>query len=314
MSLFRKPSQAKIGLKVLAYGPSGVGKTTFGLTFKNIAALDSESGMARYEDNKNIVFIANTSSVIDVEDAIIEIEDEIKNIETFVIDSETKIYESMQVSAMQVEEQRARKKGGNVEDATVSVKGWGRIKLLTKRIQNLKIDLSSKGVNIISISQQDDVKEKRGDNHVKVGEKPSMAKGVEHDYDIILKLYTEKNMNGDETYKAIIEKDRTGVCKKGDIVENPSYDIWEEYCNKNSSLEERSLKYSSNIGTDVEKMQDSDMKMDELISQFKTKMKKLAKDKQTKVAGKLKELKIDNPLKTDDFKGMSQIIEFMDAL
>lgn len=314
MSLFRKPSIAKVGLKVLVYGASGVGKSTFGLTFPKIAALDSEAGLTRYESNENIVFIANTSSVSDVEDAIIEIEDMTNEIETFIVDSETKVYDSMQVSAMEVEEKRARKKGGDVADATVSVKGWGKIKLVTKRLQNLKIDLSAKGINIISVSQMEDIKEKKGENFVKIGEKPSMAKGVEYDYDIILKLFTETSNNGSEIYKAIIEKDRTGVCKKGQIIENPSYAYWKDYCEKSNSFEKRNINYSQDIIKDVEKMQEDADKIDDLTSEFKTIMKVLTKENQVKVQKKLKELDIENPLKTNNLEAMSVLIEYMKAI
>lgn len=314
MSLFRKPAQAKIGLKVLAYGGTGVGKSTFGLSFPKVAAIDSESGLSRYENNPNIISIANTSSVDDLETAISEVEENIDELETFIIDSETKIYDTMQVSAMETEERRARKKGGDVADATISVKGWGKIKLINKRLQNLKIDLSSKGVHIVGVSQMEDIKEKRGENYVKVGEKPAMAKGVEYDYDIILKLYTEKDNKGSETFKAVIEKDRTNVTRRGQIVENPSYEIWKEYVEQNSKLKERPTTFSRDIDKDIKKMESDDDKIGELIEQFKTKMKLLSKENQPKVMKKSKELGIDNPLKTTDLKGLEQLVEFVDSL
>ena len=314
MSLFRKPAQAKMGLKVLAYGGFGVGKSTFGLTFPNIAAIDSEAGLSRYEDNENIVQIVNTSSVDDVDLAIEEIEENTDSIQTFLIDSETKIYDTMQVSAMEVEERRALRKGGDIADATVSVKGWGKIKLINKRLQNLKIDLSSKGVHIVGISQMEDVKEKKGDNYVKVGEKPSMAKGIEYDYDIVLKLFTKKDPKGNETYSAIIEKDRTGVTKKGQIIENPSYDYWKEYCEKNSQLKERPTSFTKDVSKDIEKMESDDDKISALIDEFKVKVKKLDAKSQPQVMKKSKELGIENPLKTLDIEGLKKLIEFVNGL
>lgn len=316
MSLFRKAESSKIGMKLLAYGDSGTGKSTFGLTFPDIAVIDSESGLAHYEDSPNIKLIANTSSSYDVEDAMDEIEDNLDEIRTFIIDSETKIYDAMQVSAMEVEEKRAKNKGGNIEDSVVSQRGWGRIKLLNKRLQSLKIQLSSQGVNVVSIAQMDDVKEKRGDSFVKVGEKPNMAKGIQYDYDTVLKLFTEKDVNGNETYKALVEKDRTRVFKKGDIIVNPSYDHWKNYIESKADLKIRTVNFSKDIENDIIKMTDEAEKMDDLIASFKEKMKSFTdeKDKQVKVQKKIKELGIDNPLKTDDFKAMTELLEFMNVL
>ena len=45
MSLFKKVEETKTALKVLAFGASGSGKTTFALTFPKIVAIDSEAGI-----------------------------------------------------------------------------------------------------------------------------------------------------------------------------------------------------------------------------------------------------------------------------
>ena len=312
-SLFRKPKQVRIGLKLLAYGDSGTGKTTLALSFPAIAAIDSESGMSHYEGNHNIIMIANTSSVYDVEDAIGEIEDNIDTIKTLVVDSETKVYDSMQTSAMEVEERRARKKGGEVEDSVISVRGHGRIKLLNKRIQNLKIALSSKGINIVSIAQMDEIKEKRGENFVKVGEKPVMAKGVQYDYDIVLKLFTESTAKG-EVYKGIIEKDRTSVYKKGDIIENPSYNNWKEYFDGKMTLDEVPVNYTHDTDKDIKRMSLEADNMDDIIVDFKAKMKSIPTEGRYKVQKKLAELGIENPLKSMDSDGMKVVIEYMKTL
>ena len=312
-TLFRKPQETRIGLKVLGYGDFGTGKTTFALSFPKIAAIDSESGMSHYEDNPNIVLIANTSSAYDVEDAINEIEENADSIQTLVIDSETKIYDSMQTSAMEVEERRARKKNTEVEDSIISIRGHGRIKLLNKRLQSMKIALSSKGINIVSIAQMDDIKEKRGENFVKIGEKPVMAKGVQYDYDIVLKLITETTAKGD-LYKALIEKDRTKVFKKGDIIENPSYDYWKDYFEGKLKLEKLPINYTNDTDKDIKRMASEADDMDEIIAEFKVNMKKIPAEGKYKVQKKLAELGIENPLKSMDADGMKSVIAFMESL
>ncbi len=49
LDMLRKPNSRKKGLKILVYGPTGVGKTVFGLSFPEIIAMDSEDGYAWYE-------------------------------------------------------------------------------------------------------------------------------------------------------------------------------------------------------------------------------------------------------------------------
>ena len=44
MSLLKKVEETRSGLKVLAFGDSGSGKSTFGLSFPDIAGVDSEDG------------------------------------------------------------------------------------------------------------------------------------------------------------------------------------------------------------------------------------------------------------------------------
>ena len=63
MSLLQKPEVTKTALKVLGFGDSGTGKTTFALTFPKSAITDSEDGYAFYKNNPNIALIATTKTV-----------------------------------------------------------------------------------------------------------------------------------------------------------------------------------------------------------------------------------------------------------
>lgn len=230
MGLFRKPAKKKIGLKALVVGERGVGKTRFALTFPDIAALDSENGMTFYEDTedgKNLKLVANTQSFYDLEDSIDEIADvaDDEGIKTIVIDSESKFYANIQETIMNVEEKRARRKGRDVLDANLSVRSWGKIKQISEKLQNKKIDLSSQGINIVSVSQIKDKKEKIGEDFQVVGFDIVMSRGADYDYDLILKLFTEED-GTDISYKGKVLKDRTGTFKTGEIVDNPTYDLW----------------------------------------------------------------------------------------
>ena len=252
MGIFRKPTERKVGLKVLVTGNTGSGKSVFGLSFPNTYALDSEAGLARYEGNeigKNLLGIANTQSFKELENGIKEINKMVKSkdhgIGTLLIDSESKFYQNLQETCMTIEENKARKNGRDIMDANLSMRSWGKIRQISTKLQNMKIDLSTKGINVVSIAQVEDVKEKQGDNFVKVGEKPVANKNIEYDYDIIVNLFTEES-NGLIVYRGEIKKDRTGKTKVGDILENPSYDIWEDI-NKTGKIVE------SDFQSDVEK-------------------------------------------------------------
>lgn len=226
----RKPNSRKKGLKILVYGPTGVGKTLFGLSFPRVIAIDSEDGYSWYEGTnyaKNLLRIADTQSYDDLEDILDQMEDADGEFDTLVIDSETKIYENIQEALQSVEESRAARKGRDVLDANLSVRSWGKIKQLASRLQNAKIRLASQGINIVSVAQAADVMKDAGKNtRVKVGEKPDMAKKAPFDYDVILRLFVR-----DGKYYGIVEKDRTNTYKLGTEIENPSFENWAKRLN-----------------------------------------------------------------------------------
>ena len=56
MSLLRKPMKRVQGVKILCYGVDGSGKSVFGLSFPQVAVLDSESKVGVYEGDPDQVF------------------------------------------------------------------------------------------------------------------------------------------------------------------------------------------------------------------------------------------------------------------
>lgn len=293
MSMFRKPStKRKVGLKVLVTGGTGTGKTRFGLSFPACMALDAEAGIALYEGKdfaKNLIGVANTQSYKDLENGIKEVNKETKKanhgIGSLLIDSESKFYQNIQETLLTVEENRARKNNRDVLDANISVRSWGKIKQLSSKLQNMKIDLSSKGIHVISVAQVEDVKEKQGENFVKVGEKPATAKNIEYDYDIIINLFTE-DVDGVLTYKGEIKKDRTGTTKIGQVIESPNYSIWSD---ANSDGEIIESDFQSNVQNDIKLTE-----KDEEDSAPKVENKDVLMDEVKKVAkanGKMDDLK-----------------------
>ncbi|GAB6253649.1 hypothetical protein BCSAG_49670 [Bacillus cereus] len=318
MSMFRKPSTKQLGLKVLSMGQKGSGKSVFALSFPRVFAIDAETGMAFYEDHpqfgQNIEGVLNTQSFNEVQEAIDEVMDMgVEEVGSLVIDSETKIYQNLTDASLQVEEKRARKNGKDVNDSSVSMRGYGRIKLVATRLQNLKIDLSAKGVNIISISQIDDIKQKVGENFVKIGEKPVMQKNSEYDYDIVIKQFTEKTPTGEEIYKGEILKDRTGVTKVGQIVDNPSYNIWKDFIESRKGAD----KIKSNLAQDSDKskkaLEEEDAEAEKtVVDKFREVMQN-AKAK-AKAPELIKASGIKNPLAPADAKELMKLDEVVKQL
>jgi hypothetical protein len=320
LSIFRKPSAKKLGVKILLMGEKGVGKSIFSLSFPKVYAMDAETGMAFYENHpvygKNIEAIANTQDFNELQEAIDELMDLDEG--TLVIDSETKFYQNLQDASLQLEEKKARSKGKDVMDSAVSMRGWGRIKSVAQRLQNLKIDLSARGVNVVSISQIDDIKQKVGENFVKVGEKPVMQKGSEYDYDIVLKLFTEQDpKSGDSIYKGIVLKDRTGVTKVNQVIDNPSYETWRLFIESREGAD----KIDSNLSKDYDKSQkaleEEDKKAEKsTVDRLKEAMAK-GDEHKAKAFELIKEAGIKNPLAPKDvkeFKKLEEIIETVLAM
>lgn len=262
---FRKPASKKVGLKFLAYGLSGTGKTNFALSFPAIAALDGENGMSLYEGRergKNLLLIDNTQSYDELQDSLEDIMDSHKEygINSFVVDSETKFYENIKETIMTVEEKRARIKGRDVLDTNLSVRSWGKIGQIADKLQNIKIDLTSQGIHLVSIAQASEIKEKQGDSFVVVGYKPDMRKQAEFDYDVVLRHYTQLDGEGNVTYFAEVEKDRSEVYKRGDKIENPNFSLWAERAELMSDKEVLNTRMTDNVN---ESMKSYEEQLDE---------------------------------------------------
>lgn len=318
--MFRKPQERKVGAKVLVEGETGVGKSRFALSFPKSVAFDSEAGIAMYEgrpEGKNLELVANTQDFNQLQVGMKEVEKMIKKdanaIETMIIDSETKFYQNLTDTALTVEEKKARKAGRDVNDSNISVRGWGRIKNVATRLQNMKIDMSAKGINVVSVSQISDVKKKVGDNFEVVGYKADMAKNADYDYDIIIHLYTEDQADGTVVYKGKILKDRTGATRKGQVVENPSYEIWKERLESGKALQTIETDLVSDSANAMETLEATIEEEEKaVIERFKELMtNEKAKAVAVEMIGKLK---IKNPLSPTNEAEHKQVAKIVEAM
>jgi hypothetical protein len=298
MVKFRKPEERKQGLKVLFYGENGAGKSIAALTFPKLAVIDSESKIGVYENDprfrNNIVGIADTANYYDVIELMEDVVKNPKTYQTLVTDSYTNIYNSMQVAVMEVEEERALKNNKNIDDATVSQRGWGKIKLNTVRFDSLIAQASAKGITVIAVAHKEDITQEVNGKQIKIGEKPSLRKNAEHTFDVILRFFKEKDIvTGEYKYFAEVEKDTTGTYKVGTKLENVTYEHFKEYIERNENAKTIETNYDKTIESTMNTMKKEQESFDSIVNEFKTLFKELvAKDESNKA--KVQKLLKDN--------------------
>lgn len=313
-----------VGGKVLVYGLTGTGKSTFAGSFPRINLVDSEDGQTFYiKDNPNILRVLRTVSASEVQETLDELNEEsvLKGFDSVVVDSGTKLYENMQSAAYEIVEKRAKSqlrkgKAVDVEDLNLAQRDWGHIKRWNQQLATSYILLSSLGKWVVVTSHQKDVyDDPNSKDKKKIAEDADMAKKATHDYDIVIQLFTEEDKKtGDIKYFGRIHKDRTNTTKKNQIIENPSFETWRNVWESTKGFDVKAVDLSSGIKKDVNVMESEDNKLSDLIEDFKVKVKALEPTKQSKVMAKSKELNIVNPLKTTDLEGMTKLMEFVDGL
>lgn len=290
---FRKADSTKVALKVLIFGESGSGKSTMALTFPKIVAIDTEDGLAHYTDNENLLYITNTTSFVETKSAIDEVKSElIDEVSTLLIDSETKIYENQQHSYLKLVERRARRKGQDVDDANLSLREWGKIKAQSKELKAKQIELSSLGVNVVSVCQLKEKKEQIGDRLVITEIRPDALRGIEYDFDIVVKTYTTRE-NESTKYFGEILKDRTGVYQRGQVLENPSFNHWKSVFEKNARFKESKRDFSHDVEKDYDEIADDVIKHEDAKTEFLSLFQASTKELQTKIAEEVEKNNVD---------------------
>ena len=282
-----------VGGKVLVFGKQGTGKSTFVGTFPNINLVDTEDGQTYYlGKNKNIKGVMRTVSEKEVQETLDELNDEetLKTFDTIVIDSGTKLYENMQSAAYEVAENRARKqrnKGADIDldDINISQRDWGHIKRWNQQLATSYILFSEMGKwCVVTAHQKDEMRdatkaEKKalGVDKIKIGEIPDLAKKAEHDFDIVIQTFTEETDEGETVYKAKILKDRTGVTKRGDILENITFDIWKDNWEETKKYGVKTaINLNDSVGKDVKAMTAEINTAEDIVAEWKPIMKSLS--------------------------------------
>ena len=295
-------------MKVLAYGFEGTGKTLFALSFPDIILIDTEAGSTFYlggKEGENVKGVLRTQGYKKYEEALSEVARDWDKLEmqTLVTDSVTKLRQNLSDTVINVDVKRNKRNGmADAElNSNLSMRSWGKIGEISKRHQNIKIDLSS-NVNIVDIAQAKEIKD---DNQQVIDIRPDMDKSSPYDYDLKLFLFTKKDSDGSTKFYARVDKDRTKKYKTGDIIENPSFALWsntlgdsdnrvetsysedskkdeeayaEELEKDNQTIQERLAEFSGNLSAEDKK------KFTELLSENKiTNLNKMTKAQHKKL-------------------------------
>lgn len=313
-----------IGGKVCLFGLEGDGKSTVAGTFPVIGLIDSEEGQTYYlEGNDNIKFVLPTTSASDTQEAIDDLEDDemIDSITTLVLDSGTKIYENMQASAYEVAEKRAKKqkrmgKDIDLDDLNLAPRDWGHIKRWNQALNTAYIKLSSKGKwAVITAHQKDVFDDPMSLKKKKIGVQPDLAKKSGHDFDIIMRCFKEKDKDSEKyRFYGEICKDRTQCTEVGDIIENPSFEIWREKWESTKKYGVKEVDMTKDVETSASALTIEVETIEEWVSKIKDGLKELATDKQNQVLKKSKEMGVNNPFKSNDIDFLKELYEFIGSL
>lgn len=300
-----------IGGKVCVFGGQGTGKSTFTGTFPRINLVDAEDGQSYYlEENPNIINVLSTVSAADVQSALDELNDPelLDEFDTITIDSGTKLYENMQAAGYEVAENRAIKqkqkgKAIDLDDLNLSQRDWGHIKRWNQRLATAYILFSNLGKwTVVTAHVKDIDKEIRQENgetkRVKIGERPDLPKKAEHDFDIVLRTFTKKNdRTGEITFHAEVLKDRTGCTQVGNIIDNPTFEIWRKKWEKSRKYGAKNLDLSKSVDTDRNGFEVEQEEEDNVADSFRSLIQASSPTDKAEILKKIKQSGIENPLK-----------------
>jgi len=224
---FIKASTKKKYLKIAVYGPPGVGKTWFGLTFPSPAVIDLEGGTDFYADRFQFS-VMDTKSFAEVLSAVEFLETGQHDFKTLVIDPITIIWSSLQDGRLEFKTKDVSKAAAGEEASNFNALDWGQLKrfysLLMTKLVNLNMHVVMVG------RQKDEYDIKKNGEMNKTGVKIDGEKSTLYLPDICFRLDVDKVGKR----LAIIEKDRSGTFQIGQRVEGISFESFSELVEKSS--------------------------------------------------------------------------------
>lgn len=244
MGIKKASAVRKKPLKILLFGDAGTGKTHFSLqaTPGKTLVFDTENGTDLFEGRKGFEFDywvddegLKTASIKELNKAIdyLETPEGREQYETFVVDNISDIWDNIQAQRLEYKDNLAIKRGKAIEDRNeteieaFNMKDWADMKKIYK---NMMLRLKNLPQNIILIAREKEISETKPDGSVvKTGEYIFDAeKGTKYAVDFIIRLVFDEKTN--KRY-AVIIKSRSDVLKKNEVVENPTFALFDKVVN-----------------------------------------------------------------------------------
>jgi GTPase SAR1 family protein len=201
----KAPEKIEKRLKMLIYGPAGVGKTSAVIQFPQAYIIDTEKGTSLYSDsiNKAKSVVLQTLNPDDIKEELHSLLTEKHTYKTLIIDPITQIYNSTQEKWTRVFEKYSKsEKEGEVQD--FGMRYWGKVKGDFKGLQRLMLALD---MNVIVTSHQKDV---YGTGFSKIGVTFDSMRGDDYLFDLVFQV---ERKNGELTAKTIKERAEIGKQK-----------------------------------------------------------------------------------------------------
>lgn len=217
-----KPEALEKRLKMLVYGPAGVGKTTAAIQFPHNYILDLERGCDHYAEvikaSKSAVF--QTTNPDDIKAEVKALLTEKHIYRTLTIDPITQFYGGLQDKWNLIFSKSAQDQGKSAEQIQMADWGfryWARVKSEYKSVTRMAMQLD---MNLIVTSHQKDI---YGTGMQRVGIGPDSMKGDDYLFDYVFQL---DNIGGKRMARTIKERAPVGKNKF------PAEFIWsyENFC------------------------------------------------------------------------------------
>jgi len=236
----KKASKRKKPLKILIYGSSGVGKTHFALhaTPGKTLVFDMEGGTDLFEGRVDFDYWTDdqgfkTQSYRELRKCIDFLSsDKTREYETFIIDPVTLIWTMLQQERQDYKEDRVKRVKANETDLeTFTTRDWNIVKKMHKGVID---EISSLPQNVILIAREKPVVIMKNGEPVATGEITYEGeKNTIYAVDFAFRLYIEKKKRF-----AQIAKDRSGHYETGDILNDPTFALFNGIVNDMADAKE----------------------------------------------------------------------------
>lgn len=179
-----KPEAKEKRLKMLLYGPAGIGKTTAAIMFPNAYIIDTEKGTDFYSKtiSKSGSVVLQTNNPDEIREELHQLLTTKHQYKTLIIDPITQVYNATQEKWSRIfEKYTTDQKNRDLQD--FGPRFWGRVKSDFKAVQHLMMALD---MNVIITSHQKDI---YGAGMTKIGVGPDTMKGDEYIFDLVFELH-----------------------------------------------------------------------------------------------------------------------------